>query len=76
MKVSERDKTDSCVGFEMFWDYLELTPEEFKTKYKNDEPTLTPNEREHGRCIDVKLEAYGDRIIYEDGYEEFYYICD
>ena len=66
----------SALGFDKFWDYLELTPEEFEEKYKNEEPLLTPNEREHGRCIEVRQEAYGDRYVYEDGYEEFYDIGD
>lgn len=31
---------------------------------------------EHGKVIDFKMEAYHDVIIYEDGHEERFYICD
>lgn len=30
----------------------------------------------HGRVVEMRWEAYGDRYIYEDGYEEFYDIGD
>ena len=36
----------------------------------------TPMERLHGEIVRVVQEAYGDRIIYEDGYEEWYSIGD
>ena len=31
---------------------------------------------EHGRVVERRQEAYHDVIVYEDGYEESYYIGD
>lgn len=36
----------------------------------------TPNEKLHGEIVRVVQEAYGDRIIYKDGYEEWISIGD
>ena len=36
----------------------------------------TPMEREHGKCIGYRQEAYHDVHIYEDGYEDRTYIGD
>ena len=30
----------------------------------------------HGKCVEVIQDTYGDRYIYEDGYEEFFDIGD
>lgn len=58
-------------GFDIYFDYLNLTEEEFAKKYP-DEPTVG----KHGKCVEVRQECYGDRHIFEDGYEEFYDIGD
>ena len=36
----------------------------------------TPMEREHGKLVDFKWEPYHDVYVYEDGYEDRYYIGD
>ena len=46
----------------------ELSEEEFEERWHPRRP--------HGLCVGIVQEAYGDRIIYEDGYEEYYYIGD
>jgi hypothetical protein len=39
--------------------------------------TLTPTEKEHGKCIGIRQnEPYHDVYIYEDGYEEWESIGD
>ena len=35
-----------------------------------------PGKSEHGRCIDYRQEAYHDVNVFEDGYEERFYIGD
>ena len=35
-----------------------------------------PNLYPHGKVVEMRWETYGDRYIYEDGYEEFYDIGD
>ena len=54
-------------------DYLEVTEEFFKEHFSE---TMTPMEREHGRCIDYRMTAYHDIYVYEDGFEDYVYIGD
>ena len=37
---------------------------------------LTPNEKLHGKVVGTRMDPYHDVTIYEDGYEERYYIGD
>ena len=30
----------------------------------------------HGAVVERRMEAFHDVVVYEDGYEERYYICD
>ena len=39
-------------------------------------PRLTPNEKLHGKIVGTRMDPYHDVTIYEDGYEERYYIGD
>ena len=39
-------------------------------------PRLTPNEKLHGKVVGTRMDPYHDVTIYEDGYEERYYIGD
>lgn len=54
---------------------VEISGEGFKERFAYMDG-LTPTEREHGRCIDMRWEAYHDVYVFEDGYEERYYIGD
>ena len=42
----------------------------------SDPNKLTPNEKLHGKVVDTRMDPYHDVTIYEDGYEERYYIGD
>lgn len=39
-------------------------------------PQLSPLEKIHGKVIETRMEAYHDVTVYEDGYEDRYYIGD
>lgn len=41
-----------------------------------DPNSQTPNEKLHGKVVGTRMEAYHDVTIYEDGYEDWYYIGD
>ena len=62
-------KSDEFIN--LYLDYLEgnISEEEFSAK-------LPPLEYPHGALVDYKQEAYCDRYIFEDGYEEIYMIGD
>ncbi len=40
------------------------------------DPVLTPNEKLHGKVVGFRMDPYHDVTIYEDGYEDRYYIGD
>ena len=64
---------DAWKCLDMLDDFFELSEEEYLSKYG---VNLTPNEREHGKCVDMKFSSYHDIYVYEDGYEEWVYIGD
>lgn len=43
-------------------------------EFKGFDPNKKPNP--HGKVIDRRCEAYHDVVVYEDGYEERFYIGD
>lgn len=49
----------------------------FPWEYTDEELEAMPEHiGEHGRCIEYRFEPYHDVKVYEDGYEERYYIGD
>jgi hypothetical protein len=49
----------------------------FPWEYTDEELAAMPEViGEHGRCIDIRLDAYNDVYVFEDGYEERFYIGD
>ena len=58
-------ETDMCIADLLAFFNGEMTEDEYCEKW----PGTYQNP--HGKCIDVIWEAYGDRFIYEDGYDEF-----
>lgn len=68
-----KDQTDNVELFKDIMDYLDG---------KIDSPELGESAywskfyEEHGALVEVRQEAYCDVKIYEDGYEERYYIGD
>lgn len=39
-------------------------------------PRLSPMEKLHGKVVETRMEPYHDVTVYEDGYEDRYYIGD
>ena len=51
-----------------FFDWCEGRPSDFDN--------CVTKQSEHGKVVDYRMEAYCDVMVYEDGYEERYYIGD
>ena len=39
-------------------------------------PQLSPMEKIHGKVVETRMEPYHDGTVYEDGYEDWFYIGD
>lgn len=59
------------------WEVISQVLDYFNT---GKEPTFksepTPDEKAHGKVVGFRRTAYHDITVYEDGYEDWYYIGD
>ena len=55
---------------------MNISEIKFPWEYTDEELSTIPDViGPHGRCVGYRQEAYHDVYVYDDGYEEWVYIC-